>query len=168
MIEILFVLFAILGGIVIATGGTLPVEIEYLYKHYQRERQQMDVCDKPIISFEDLEKYYWLNPKSWEVIETDFYYKNRSFKYYYCRKHMRDNQTISYGFKRKDYKSVKRFIRDNAVSGQARLDAKTKVNNIERLQDLLKDVQKDIDDIRVKQEEEIKQAKTIMQKIKLK
>lgn len=81
---------------------------------------------------------------------------------------MRDNQTISYGFKRKDYKSVKRFIRDNAISGQSRLDAKTKTNNIKRLQDLLKDVQKDIDDIRAKQEEEIKQAKTIMRKIKLK
>lgn len=168
MIEILFVLFAILGGIVIATGGTLPVETEYFYKCYQRERQQMDICDKPIISFKDLEKYYWLNPRSWDVIETDFYYKNRSFKYYYCCKHMRDNQTISYGFKRKDYKSVKRFIRDNAISGQSRLDAKTKTNNIERLQDLLKDVQKDIDDIRAKQEEEIKQAKTMMQKIKLK
>lgn len=168
MIEILFVLFAILGGIVIATGGTLPVEIEYFYECYQRERQRMDICGKPIISFKDLEKYYWLNPKSWEVIETDFYYKNRSFKYYYCSKHMRNNQTISYGFKRKDYKSVKRFIRDNAVSGQTRLDAKTKTNNIERLQDLLKDVQKDIDDIRAKQEEEIKQVKTMMQKIKLK
>lgn len=168
MIEILFVLFVVLGGIVIITGGTLPVEIEYLYKCYQREQQQMDICDKPIISFEDLKKYYWLNPKSWEVIETDFYYKNRSFKYYYCCKHMRDNQTISYGFKRKDYKSVKRFIRDNAISGQSKLNAKTKTNNIERLQDLLKDVQKDIDDIRAKQEEEIKQAKTIMRKIKLK
>ena len=81
---------------------------------------------------------------------------------------MRDNQTISYGFKRKDYKSVRRFIRDNAISGQARLDAKTKANNIERLQDLLKEVQKDIDDIRAIQGEEIKQAKAMMRKIKLK
>ena len=168
MIEILFVLFVTLAGIVIATGGTLLVEIEYLYKRYQREQQQMDICGKPTISFKDLEKYYWLNPKSWEVIETDFYYKNRGFKYCYCCKHMRNNQTISYGFKRKDYKSVRRFIRDNAISGQARLDAKTKANNIERLQDLLKEVQKDIDDIRAIQGEEIKQAKTIMRKIKLK
>ena len=134
----------------------------------QIESNGYDATENPIIDFEDFEKYYWINPKSWKVSSDIRFYNNFWFPIYCVKKYDDITQSwLSFRISYKDCMKMKKFCEELKNQNHKLNVCKTQKKNNKTYCWLLESVQNDINKIRKENGKEMKRAMNNIDDIKL-
>lgn len=134
----------------------------------QIESNGYDATGNPIIDFEDFEKYYWINPKSWNVSSDIRFYNNFWFPIYCVKKYDNITQSwLSFGISYKDCMKMKKFCEELKSQNYKLNVYKIQKKNNKTYCRLLESVQNDINKIRKENGKEMKRAVNNIIDIKL-
>lgn len=118
-----------------------------------------DVAGNPIIDFEDFEKYYWINPKSWKVTLNRRLYDDFCFPTYCAKKYDDITQSwLEFGFSYKDCVKMEEFCEELKNQNHKLKVRKIQKENNETYCRLLESVQNDINRIKKENNKEMKRA----------
>lgn len=132
------------------------------------ESNGYDVTGNPIIDFEDFEKYYWINPKSWKVTLNRRLYDNFCFPVYCAKKYDDITQSwLEFGFSYKDCMKMEKFYEELKSQNHKLKVRKIQKENNETYCRLLESVQNDINKIRKENDKEMKRVVNNIIDIKL-
>lgn len=127
-----------------------------------------DATGNPIIDFEDFEKYYWINPKSWKISLNMRFYDGFSFPIYCVEKYDDVTQSwLKFGIGYKDCMKMAKFYEKLKNQNHKLKVRKIQKKNNETYCRLLESVQNDINKIRKENNKEMKRAVNNIIDIKL-
>lgn len=127
-----------------------------------------DAIGNPIIDFEDFEKYYWINPKSWKISLNTRFYDDFWFPIYCVEKYDDITQGwLKFGISYKDCIKMKNFYEELKSQNHKLKVRKIQKENNEIYCRLLESVQNDINKIRKENNKEMKKAVNNIIDIKL-
>lgn len=127
-----------------------------------------DATGNPIIDFEDFEKYYWINPKSWKISLNMRFYDGFLFPIYCVEKYDDVTQSwLKFGIGYKDCMKMAKFYEELKSQNHKLKVRKIQKKNNEIYCRLLESVQNDINKIRKENNKEMKRAVNNIIDIKL-
>ena len=157
----------------------LPDEISNKIEHFMKrhiharklkkaESNGYDVTGKPIIDFEDFEKYYWINPESWKISSDMHFYGDFLFPIYCVMKYDGISQSwLRFGISYKDCLKMEKFCEELKKQDYKLSVRKIQKKNNEIYCRLLESVQNDINKIRKENNKKMKKAVDTIDKVKL-
>ena len=132
------------------------------------ESNGYDATGNPIIDFEDFEKYYWINPKSWKISSNTRFYDDFWFPIYCVEKYDDVTQSwLKFGIGYKDCMKMAKFYEELKSQNHKLKVRKIQKKNNEIYCRLLESVQNDINKIRKENNKEMKRAVNNIIDIKL-
>lgn len=132
------------------------------------ESNGYDVTGKPIIDFEDFEKYYWINPESWRISSDMHFYGNFWFPIYCVIKYDGISQSwLRFGISYKDCLKMEKFCEELKKQDYKLSVRKIQKKNNEIYCRLLESVQNDINKARKENNKKMKNAMVNIDEVKL-
>ena len=132
------------------------------------ESNGYDVTGKPIIDFEDFEKYYWINPESWRITSESHFYDSFWFPNYCIKKYDDVSQTfLRFGVSYKDCLKIEKFCEELKNREHKLSVCKIQKKNNKIYCQLLESVQNDINKARKENNKKMKKAMDNIDEVKL-